>query len=790
MNHFRVHKKWLTQISKQEANYLQTLAPKLFQDHNKIVWVRLSDYKYPRTALYLPQKYRKMALCEAHNNQFGGHNAALKTYIRISSSYYWPKIYSDVLNHTKSCLRCQQRKKSTHKPPPLQPLPIPDKPNMRIHADLFGPMLAAGRQHKYILCITDAFTKYAMVTAVENKEAETVAKAIFSEWFCKFGIPAQIHTDGGKEFVNKLSNELFSLLNVNHTKTTPAHPQCNAQVEVFNKTVKKYLASFVDDTTLDWENFLPALMLSYNTSYHSTIATTPFELLFGEKPRLPSFPNPDIYRMHYGESSAAERYQLLQKIRFLAKNIAEEQGEKTKDNFDKKAFPHEFKINDLVLYEDFSPLGKNAKLTPKWLGPAKITEINDTNARIQLPNGKSKIINIMRIKKFFQQKDTNSESEQNKTVSGSGELDFNAEQNISGPVTRAMKKLLEQQKATNLAISVLCDLSKKHCSMCEWEQECSDNPLLFDPIFARQYIKERKSWLINKQSICAKCKLQLGEHLLDNQAASSSIHHQCHDFSTSDKIPAAKHDEINFTDNFPFQDLNSDELINKQKELRHAQNLINERLNLINEQREASVFNKNDEINSDGEIFLINETLRKPLMHIANKLLGRQRLSFEQLTTPEQNLWSLFEKSDIFEFLTGQKDTVPQFENFLTFGAAPKVNINIQRIAQNLHPILPTQNQVPIQRAVSDPTQVTHFLRERKAKIDYKALHLGQQIQNAAKEVKQKCKQMKKSVRKSAKATVTKLAPGAFSPKQETPASAPASPRPSSSSSWTFWPSK
>jgi hypothetical protein len=83
----------------------------------------------------------------------------------------------------------------------LQPLPTPDQPNIHIHADLFGPMLATGRQHKYILCITEAFTKYA----IENKEAETVAKAIFSEWFCKFGIPAQIHTDGGKEFVNKLS---------------------------------------------------------------------------------------------------------------------------------------------------------------------------------------------------------------------------------------------------------------------------------------------------------------------------------------------------------------------------------------------------------------------------------------------------------------------------------------------------------------------------------------------------------------------------------------------------------
>ena len=109
-----------------------------------------------------------------------------------------------------------------------------------------------------------------------------MADAIYKDWFTKFGIPAQIHTNLGKEFVNKLSAELFQLLNVHHTKTLPAHPQCNAQVEVFNKTVKKFLQSFVDDTTLNWETFLPALPISYNTSYHSTIGTTRFELLFGE----------------------------------------------------------------------------------------------------------------------------------------------------------------------------------------------------------------------------------------------------------------------------------------------------------------------------------------------------------------------------------------------------------------------------------------------------------------------------------------------------------------------------
>jgi Integrase zinc binding domain/Integrase core domain len=300
----------------------------MFHDKDNVLWVRLMDYKYPRTALLLPKRYQKEALCEAHSSIFRGHDANLKTYMKILSSYYWPGLFKDVKTHVQTCLTCQQRKCSNLKPMPLHPLPIPERPNWRIHADLFGPMLTADSNKKFVLCITDAFTKYAVVTSIQNKNAETVADTIFKEWFCKFGIPAQIHTDGGKEFVNKLSAEMMELMNVAHTKTSPAHPQCNSQVEVFNKTVKKYLASFVDDTVLDWETFLPALALSYNTSYHSTIATTPFELLFGEKARLPSFPNEDIQKVHYGETSAAERFNLLQKLRKMAHNNAPQMDKK------------------------------------------------------------------------------------------------------------------------------------------------------------------------------------------------------------------------------------------------------------------------------------------------------------------------------------------------------------------------------------------------------------------------------------------------------------------------------
>jgi hypothetical protein len=66
-----------------------------------------------------------------------------------------------------------------------------------IHGDLSGPMLTTTGQHKYVLCIPCAFTKYVLVTLIENKEQETSTKATFSQWNCKFSLLAQIHTNGG-----------------------------------------------------------------------------------------------------------------------------------------------------------------------------------------------------------------------------------------------------------------------------------------------------------------------------------------------------------------------------------------------------------------------------------------------------------------------------------------------------------------------------------------------------------------------------------------------------------------
>jgi hypothetical protein len=137
-------------LSKKDVNQHHELIKKMFHNKEGILWVRLTDYNHPWTALVLPRKYQKEALCEAHNSIYGGHDATLKMYIKITSLYYWPGIYKDVKQHVQTCLTCQQRKRSPTKPTPLSLLPIPECPNWRIHADLFGPMLTADSNKKFV----------------------------------------------------------------------------------------------------------------------------------------------------------------------------------------------------------------------------------------------------------------------------------------------------------------------------------------------------------------------------------------------------------------------------------------------------------------------------------------------------------------------------------------------------------------------------------------------------------------------------------------------------------------
>jgi hypothetical protein len=115
-----------------------------------------------------------------------------------------------------------------------------------------------------------------------------------------------------------MATQLFKTLNVRHSTTSSYHPQCNSQAEVCNKTISKYLAAFVDSSTLDWEPYVPALMFAYNTSFHRSIQATPFSLTYGLEACLPTFFAPDICGMHGPDSTDTNILQTLHHTRDLA----------------------------------------------------------------------------------------------------------------------------------------------------------------------------------------------------------------------------------------------------------------------------------------------------------------------------------------------------------------------------------------------------------------------------------------------------------------------------------------
>jgi len=46
----------------------------------------------------------------------------------------------------------------------------------------------------------DYFTKYPEVYAIPNQEASTVADALVTNFFCRFGVPMELHSDQCRNF--------------------------------------------------------------------------------------------------------------------------------------------------------------------------------------------------------------------------------------------------------------------------------------------------------------------------------------------------------------------------------------------------------------------------------------------------------------------------------------------------------------------------------------------------------------------------------------------------------------
>ncbi|KAL1274360.1 hypothetical protein QQF64_027174 [Cirrhinus molitorella] len=209
--------------------------------------------------------------------------------IKDDRLFYVGPIIRDVKEWVRSCHRCQLNDPIKTVVPVLHSIKVKE-PWEVLGLDLIGPLPETARKNKYVLSMTDLYTKWVIAEPMQSKTAAEVSAIITAKLYL-FGKVRKIITDQGKEFVCKLNDSIFNMLKIKHAVASAYHPQTNGQDERTNQNIKRTLRKYVNDNHNDWDLHLPAVVYGINTAKQYSTRHSPYFLLFHRHPRLPEVMN-------------------------------------------------------------------------------------------------------------------------------------------------------------------------------------------------------------------------------------------------------------------------------------------------------------------------------------------------------------------------------------------------------------------------------------------------------------------------------------------------------------------
>ncbi|KAK7089327.1 hypothetical protein V1264_025122 [Littorina saxatilis] len=218
-----------------------------------------------------------------HSVPMGGHSGVTATVKKISKHYWWNGIQRDVEAFISTCEACQCFEKLKTQAPTLKQIVVVE-PLELVGIDLIGPLPLTNQGHRYVLTMTDYFTKWVDMYPLATKEAKGVCSAI-KTFITRWGAPKRILSDQGKEFVNQLNKEVCNMFGIRRSVTSAYHPQCNGLDERTNQTFKTRLGKLVDEHGLGWDTFLDDVAYSLRIQDQASTKFSPFFFMFGRHPR-------------------------------------------------------------------------------------------------------------------------------------------------------------------------------------------------------------------------------------------------------------------------------------------------------------------------------------------------------------------------------------------------------------------------------------------------------------------------------------------------------------------------
>ena len=336
--------------------------------------------------MYVPDGPLRLEVLEScHDSKLAGHYGTRKTLELAKRKFYWPNMDSMIKGFCDGCQVCGRSKSSRHLPyGPLMPLPVPDRPWASIGMD-FITDLPPSEEMTTILTITDRHSKMAHFVPLPNlPDAEKTVEVFIREVVRLHGLPTEIITDRGSQFISHLWKRMLETLNINQCMSSAYHPQTNGQSERTNQTLQQYLRCYCSYHQDDWVSLLPLAEFSFNNTINASTKFTPFYVNYGQHPKFEYLtPREELI------PSIDERLKTMELVRRELQTIlgkALEDQERYANEHRAEVPP--FKVGDFVWLnsKNLSSGRPSKKLDFKRVGPFPVKRrINDVSMELTLP---------------------------------------------------------------------------------------------------------------------------------------------------------------------------------------------------------------------------------------------------------------------------------------------------------------------------------------------------------------------------------------------------------------------
>ena len=358
--------------------------------------------------IIVPKQMRKDILYQMHNSLLSGHMGIKKTKEKILQRFYWFNLKEDVKMYIKQCDICAKNKRPVKTPKaPMGSLKT-GEPWDILATDYIGPLPITPRGNRYILVLTDHFTKFVEVIAVPDQSAEVCASKILNEFIARWGCPLSIHSDQGRNYESKVFKELCRMLEIKKTRTSAKNPRCNGVCEKINATIIKMIKAYLCREQEEWDLNLGCIAGAYRATPNETTKLSPNLLTMGRETRLPaeliygSLTTKGANVTSYGEYVDNMRAKMQYAHEVARKHIGKS-ANRSKEIYDVKLMVNSYSEGDAVwcLLEN-RKVGVSHKLEPVYDGPFMVKrKLSDIDFVLQMDKqGKEKVVHHNKLKPY------------------------------------------------------------------------------------------------------------------------------------------------------------------------------------------------------------------------------------------------------------------------------------------------------------------------------------------------------------------------------------------------------